>query len=74
MLLTLAVPSGKVLRLGPVSPKVEPHFVLTHLMISQPGVASWRLASRLTTSFKGMLLTPAERPAVLSPRGLSAPW
>lgn len=26
-------------------------------MISQPGTASWRLASRLTVLFKGMLLT-----------------
>jgi len=54
---TLAVPSGKVLRLGPVSPRVDSHFVWTHPMIAQLVTASWRLASRLTVSFKGMLLT-----------------
>jgi hypothetical protein len=38
-------------------------------MISQPSTASWRLASRLTVPFRGMLLTRTERPVSLSPKG-----
>ena len=40
---------------------------------SQPSTASWRLASRLTAPFKGMLLTGLERPIPLSPNGSWAP-
>jgi hypothetical protein len=42
-------------------------------LISQPSTASWRLASRLTAPFKGMLLTRLERPSPLSPNGSWAP-
>jgi hypothetical protein len=42
-------------------------------LISQPSTASWRLASRLTAPFKGMLLTGLERPIPLSPNGSWAP-
>jgi hypothetical protein len=42
-------------------------------LISQPSPASWRLASRLTAPFKGMLLTSLERPIPLSPHGSGAP-
>jgi hypothetical protein len=70
---TLTVPSGKVLRQGLDSPKVETRFVCTHHVISQPSTAFWRLASRLTAPFRGMLLTRTERPASLSPNGLRAP-
>jgi hypothetical protein len=46
-------------------------FVWTHHMTSQPSTASWRLASRLTAPFRGMLLTETERPVLLSPNGSS---
>ena len=42
-------------------------------LIAQPSPASWRLASRLTAPFKGMLLTGLERPLPLSPHGSWAP-
>jgi hypothetical protein len=46
-------------------------FVWTHHMTSQPSTASWRLASRLTAPFRGMLLTETEHPVLLSPNGSS---
>ena len=42
-------------------------------LISQPSTASWRLASRLTAPFRGMLLTGLERPIPLSPNGSGVP-
>jgi hypothetical protein len=69
-----AVPSGKVLRQGCGSPKVEIRFVWTHHAIAQPSQASWRFASASPVPFKGMLLTVMERPILLSPNGSPTPW
>jgi hypothetical protein len=64
-------PIGQGLETGSRFPVGFIHFVWTHHMTSQPSTASWRLASRLTAPFRGMLLTGTERPVLLSPNGSS---